>query len=238
MTQFSQIRRGGYLPDLIATEIMAQITSGSLQPGDTLPTETALAGSFGVSRNVVREAIARLRSDGVIQTKQGRGACVLPPSERATFRIDPTQLEEKERLAQIFELRGLLEIDAAGIAAERRTETDLAAMSSAVEAMEGQAGFDEKRLEADARFHRALGTATRNEYLATIVDYLSGRLKETTRATSEIYAKNDLLELTISEHLEILKAVRAGDSQKARDAMANHIRGAAERLGVATPTTT
>ena len=235
MPQFKEIRRTGQLPDLIASEIMSQILGGELKPGDVLPTEAALAESFGVSRNVVREAIARLRSDGLIETKQGRGATVRPPSERATFRVDMSALEETTSLADLFELRGILEIEAAGLAALRRTDDDLARLQTAIDNMAGQQEFDEKRLEADAAFHRAMGAATKNAFLATIVDYLSSRLKETTRATNRIYRDGDLIAVTIGEHEKILAAVKAQDTQAVRDAMKGHIRGAAKRLGVELP---
>ncbi|WP_035255205.1 FadR/GntR family transcriptional regulator [Actibacterium mucosum] len=235
MPQFKEIRRTGQLPDLIASEIMSQILGGELKPGDVLPTEAALAESFGVSRNVVREAIARLRSDGLIETKQGRGATVRPPSERETFRVDLSALEETTSLADLFELRGILEIEAAGLAAQRRTEEDLTRLQAAIDNMAGQQEFDEKRLEADAEFHRAMGTATKNAFLATIVDYLSSRLKETTRATNRIYRDGDLIAVTIGEHEKILAAVKAQDAQAVREAMQGHIRGAAKRLGVDLP---
>ncbi len=235
MAQFKEIRRSGYLPDIIASEVMDQISSGALMPGDSLPTEVALAEMFGVSRNVVREATARLRSDGVIETKQGRGAIVRPVSERNTFRVDMGALDHTKNLSALFELRGLLEIDAAGLAALRRTDDDVAALTASLDQMNGSDGFDEKRLEADAQFHRVLGTATGNEYLATIISYLSSRLKDTTRATDEVYVETDLLQVTIQEHQRILEAVRAQDAQAARQAMDAHIRGAAARLSVDLP---
>ncbi|SMX29306.1 HTH-type transcriptional regulator LutR [Pelagimonas phthalicica] len=234
MAQFKEIRRGGYLPDLIARQVMDQISAGELQPGDLLPTETALADLFGVSRNVVREAIARLRSDGVINTKQGRGAVVNPPSARATFRVDMAALTSKDNLADLFELRGLLEIDAAGIAAQRRSPSDLEALTTALDHMRARPSFDEQLIEADAEFHRCLATATGNSYLATIVDYLSSRLKETTRATRDVYGQGDLLDVTITEHERVLEAVATQDQKAARQAMALHIDGATRRLGVVT----
>ena len=107
MVQFKNVRKQGYLPDRIANEILQQVTDGALQPGDALPTETALAQAFGVSRNVVREAIARLRSDGVIDTKQGRGAVVKPSSERKTFRIDPRNVGPTRQLGGPFRVAGV-----------------------------------------------------------------------------------------------------------------------------------
>jgi GntR family transcriptional repressor for pyruvate dehydrogenase complex len=232
MPEFKEVRRASLLPDRIAADILSKINDGELGPGDSLPTEHSLAETFGVSRNVVREAIARLRSDGVIVSRQGRGAVVMPLSERETFRVDISALDKSGNLADLFELRGLLEIEAAGLAAERRSETDLTEMRAALAAMDGHRNFDEKRLEADAAFHRALGIATGNSYLSVIIGYISSRLKDTTRATAEIYAKRDLVTVTINEHREVLKAVHAGDVPAARTAMAQHIRSAAERLEV------
>lgn len=232
MTEFREVRRASLLPDRIAAEIMAKITSGELKPGDTLPTEHGLAETFGVSRNVVREAIARLRSDGVVESRQGRGAVVKPLSERASFRVDIKALGEADNLADLFELRGLLEIEAAGLAAARRSDADLDKIRATLDEMDGQQDFDEKRLEADAAFHRALGNASGNTYLAVVIEYIASRLKDTTRATSDIYTKGDLLALTVSEHRSILVAIEAADRQAARSAMARHIQAAAARLNV------
>lgn len=232
MPQFREVQRASLLPDQIAADIMAKITDGELVPGDSLPTEHSLADTFGVSRNVVREAIARLRSDGVIESRQGRGAVVKPVSERETFRVDIRALGKSDNLADLFELRGILEIEAAGLAAERRSAEDLQDMRNALAEMEGQEQFDEERLEADAAFHRALGNATGNTYLSGIIGYISSRLKDTTRATSSLHARKDLVGITIAEHLKVLNAVEASDKSAARDAMAAHVRGAASRLKV------
>ncbi|EAV44743.1 FadR/GntR family transcriptional regulator [Roseibium aggregatum] len=232
MVESREVRRSSLLPDRIAADIMAKIQDGELMPGDPLPTEHALAGTFGVSRNVVREAIARLRSDGVIESRQGRGAVVKPVSERETFRVDIRSLEKSGNLADLFELRGLLEIEAAGLAALRRSAEDLSEMRAAVAVLEGHKQFDEQRLEADAVFHRAIGKAAGNSYLFAIICYISSRLKETTRVTSDIYTKDDLVEITLDEHRRVLAAIEAGDRTAARDAMATHVQGAASRLNV------
>ncbi|WP_269583294.1 FadR/GntR family transcriptional regulator [Roseibium sp. Sym1] len=232
MTEFREVRRSSLLPDQIAADIMAKISDGELLPGDTLPTEHALAGTFGVSRNVVREAIARLRSDGIVESRQGRGAVVKPISERETFRVDIHSLGKSGNLADLFELRGLLEIEAAGLAAVRRTSLDIEEMCKAIAELDGDFQFDERRLEADAAFHRAVGKAAGNAYLYGIICYISSRLKETTRVTSNIYTRDDLVQVTRNEHLKILKSIEAGDRAGARKAMAAHIGGASERLKV------
>jgi DNA-binding FadR family transcriptional regulator len=232
MASFRDIGRRVKLPDLIASEILNRIASGEFQPGSRLPTETALAASFGDSRNVVREAIARLRSDGLIDTRQGRGAVVRHPSERETSRVDLVALEERGNLADLFELRRLLEIAAAGIAARRRGDEDLDRMETAIEALRGERAFDEARIEADALFHRAIGAATRNLYLGMIVDYLASRIKDTIRATGRAHRPEDLIRVTIAEHERVLAAIRGGDAAAARAAMGEHILGAAKRLGL------
>lgn len=232
MTNYREVQRSTLLPDQIAADIMAKITEGTLQPGDTLPTEHALAGTFGVSRNVVREAIARLRSDGVVESRQGRGAVVKPITERETFRVDIQALGKSGNLADLFELRGLLEIEAAGLAAVRRTSVDLEEMCKAIAELDGGSRFDDRRLEADAAFHRAIGKATANAYLYGIICYISSRLKDTARITSNIYEKDDLVQVTRAEHLKILKAIEVGDRLEARRAMSAHISAASKRLNV------
>ncbi len=232
MADFREVQRASLLPDQIASEIRAKVAAGDLKPGDTLPTEHALAEKFGVSRNVVREAIARLRADGVIDSRQGRGAVVKPISERETFRVDIQSLGKSDNLADLYELRCLLEIEAAGLAAERRTGADLDEIRETLFVMEGQRDFDEQRLEADAAFHRAIGKATGNNYLYAIISYIASRLKDTTRATSDIYGKDDLLEVTLVEHRKIFDAIETGDGPAAREAMAGHVQSAAGRLRV------
>ena len=160
------------------------------------------------------------------------GAVVKPVSERETFRVDIRSLGKDGNFADLFELRGILEIEAAGLAALRRTDADLEEMAAAVGELQGRTRFDERRLEADASFHRAVGKAAGNSYLFGIICYISARLKETARATSDVYTKDDLVELTMGEHRKVFEAIEASDQVRARSAMAVHIRAAAARLNV------
>ncbi len=232
MSTGSDNNRARPLPEVISGEILAQIENGHWVAGDRLPTETALATQFNVSRNVIREAIARLRGDGVVDTQQGRGATVRAASKRESFRIDLAALDQAQNVDQLFELRAILEIDAAGLAARNRSPRDLGDITEAVEIMREKTNFDEECLEAGAQFHRAIGAATQNQFLRMLIDYISDRLTETTRATDARYPKDDLLKLTFEEHNDILDAIRLRDIKSARDHMRRHLRLSAERLGL------
>ena len=105
--KLDKVSRGPHLPTLVASSISREIAQGRLKPGDQLPTEQSLASVFGVSRNVVREAIARLRSEGRIWTQQGRGAFVSETSNATVLTLDYDMLQSADSFRSLFELRGI-----------------------------------------------------------------------------------------------------------------------------------
>ena len=119
---FGKVGRAEPLHKKVAAMISREIAAGRVQPGDRLPTEHELAQTFEVSRNVVREAIACLRSDGVVESRQGLGAFVVQPELRQAIRIDTDELQQSGNLRSLFELRAMLEVEAAGLAAEQGTK--------------------------------------------------------------------------------------------------------------------
>lgn len=134
---FGEIRRNEQLPGRIASEITRQISEGSLLPGQKLPTEHNLAQSFGVSRSVVREAIAQLRNEGLVETRQGVGAFVTEPDKRHAIRIEPETLANRDSFRSLFQLRMALEIEAAGLAAVHHDENDMMQLNEALAEMSG-----------------------------------------------------------------------------------------------------
>src|SRR6202000_1161481 len=118
--KLDKVNRGPHLSTLVASSISREIAQGRLKPGDQLPTEQQLAQTFGVSRNVVREAIARLRSEGRIWAQQGRGAFVVDDPNPTVLTLDFEALQQANAFQSLFELRGILEVEAAGLAAIRR----------------------------------------------------------------------------------------------------------------------
>src|SRR3954465_1742108 len=106
--KLDKVNRGPHLSTLVASSISREIAQGRLKPGDQLPTEQALATTFGVSRNVVREAIARLRSEGRIWSQQGRGAFVAETANTTVLTIDQDVLQQGNAFLSLFELRRIL----------------------------------------------------------------------------------------------------------------------------------
>ena len=133
--KLGKLNREPHLPALVASSISREIAQGRLKPGDRLPSEQALATTFGVSRNVVREAIAKLRSEGHVWSKQGLGAFVAESHNALVLTIDRDTLRESGAFIRLFELRRILEVEAAALAALRRSQDDLATMRSSLEAM-------------------------------------------------------------------------------------------------------
>lgn len=230
--QIGQVGRRLLLPTRVAELISKEISEGRLAPGDRLPPEHGLAETCGVSRTVVREAIARLRSDGVIESRQGVGAFVIEPSRRSTIRIDDDALRNRDNVESLFELRGLLEIETAGLAAVRHTKKHLRAMERSVRQMRAAKHWSEEGVDADLDFHHAVARASGNPYVEKFVIFLSEHMRETIVATRKSFELRNIVDITIGEHVAIMDAIAAKDWDLAREEMRAHIKGAAGRLGI------
>jgi DNA-binding FadR family transcriptional regulator len=213
--------------------ITQEISAGRLKPGDRLPTEQVLASNLGVSRNVVREAMARLRSDGVVKCRQGVGAFLVRAEAATTLRIDSERFKDLGEFQHVFELRAILEIRAAGLAAERRVPRAMKELRSALARMRGSEKWEQGGLDADLDFHRAVARATGNPYIVKVVSFVSEQMRESIAKTrASVGTVAEVIAVTISEHEAIYDAIRAGSAEGARKAMSHHVRNAAARLGI------
>ena len=140
----------------LTQRLAAEILSGRLQPGARLPTEQELSIATGVSRTVVREAVAALRADGLVMTRQGLGAFVPADVQRRPFRIDPDEVKSAKDVLQILELRMGVEVEASGLAAERRTSDDLTRIEAALKSIEAEIEAGGNAVDADFQFHLAI----------------------------------------------------------------------------------
>lgn len=231
--KLDKVNRGPHLSTLVASSISREIAQGRLRPGDQLPTEQQLAQTFGVSRNVVREAIARLRSEGRIWSQQGRGAFVADELNATVLTIDFETLQQASAFQSLFELRGILEVQAAALAAKRRTEDDLLAMKSALATMQAAPYGSVMWLKTDLEFHKTVAAATDNVYMVQFLMFVSEKVRESILASGNQQRSEDLAAVTLGEHRRILDAIEAGDAEEAQEAMRAHLHGAASRVGLA-----
>jgi DNA-binding FadR family transcriptional regulator len=220
------------LPLRVASLLNREIATGELNPGARLPTEQQLAEKFGVSRNVVREAIAQLRADGVVEARQGVGAFVLAPEQRTAIRIDLEALKLDTNMERLFELRRILETEAAALAAQRRDRSHLDAIKDALDRMGGEERWEDGSIDADLLFHREIARATGNSYIHTFISFVCEQIRQSIHHARRTNPLHDLVEVNVGEHLRIYEALAAGDPAAAAQAMRAHITGAAERVGV------
>lgn len=232
MSTFQQLSRTEHLPRRIAEEIGRGIAGGRFASGDRLPTEHILAQTFGVSRSVVREAIAQLRNEGMVETRQGVGAFVTDPQRRATIRVEQARLADPVSLRNFFQLRLPLEIEAARLAARHRTPADVAALDAALDGMVQARDWLDEGVKADLAFHRALAAATQNEFYAIFLGYIAEKTSTSINTSFPREMGAEIVKVTIGEHAAIHGAVVAGDAARAGEAMRQHLINSAARLGI------
>jgi DNA-binding FadR family transcriptional regulator len=230
--KLDKVNRGPHLSTLVASSISREIAQGRLKPGDQLPTEQQLAQTFGVSRNVVREAIARLRSEGRIWSQQGRGAFITDEPNATVLTIDYDALQQSAAFRSLFELRGILEVQAAALAAQRRTDEDVAAMRDALETMTNVPYGSVMWLKTDLEFHKTVAAATGNAYMVQFLVFVSERVRDSILASGNQQKSEELASVTLGEHQRILDAIEARDPEAAQGAMRAHLSGAAHRVGL------
>lgn len=220
------------LPERVIERIKADYLGGRLASGDRLPTEQALARMLGVSRTVVREAIAALKADGLVETRQGRGATVAGDPHRQPFRIDAARLGSIEMVVRLMELRMAVEVEAAASAAEHRTQAQLAAIEAALERIERAVERGEVAVDEDFDFHLQIALATGNPYFAEFLRFL-GRLiipRQSVRVgIDDGAARQRYLRRVQREHRMILERIAAGSPQGARAAMRRHLSNSRQR---------
>lgn len=226
-------RPRGLVPEIVSA-LEADMQGGRLNPGDKLPTESALMARFEVSRTVVREAISRLQAAGRVETRHGIGTFVIAPrAAEPTFRIAPEDFATVADVISLLELRISLESEAASLAAQRRDEASLAAMGAALGAFEAAIHADSDAVPSDFQFHMEVARATGNRHFADLMTYLGTMIIPRTRLKTAGDAPEGrlaYLERVHHEHESIYRAVRDRDAEAARAAMRTHLANSRERL--------
>lgn len=224
------------LPQRIAEHLTKRIEEREFLPGAILPTEKQLAEGLGVSRSVIREAVWIMKHDGLVDTRQGSGVYV-SQGPRPAFRVKADQLNAREQLFSLFQLRMYIETAAAELAAINGTDAQLLEMKKALDVMstEIEAGrpASDLSIEADLNFHRALSESTCNFYFHQFIQFLLSNLRAAINAgrskSSNIEGR---AKEVFAEHVKIFEAVKARDVEAARRAARAHIVNAATRLNL------
>jgi len=214
------------LKDELIDRLTGEIINGSLKPNDKLPTEQEMIQAFGVSRTVVREALAALRADGLIQTRQGAGAFVSEDLRRRPFRIDPDGTHSYSGVLDVMELRMSVEIEAAGLAAERRTDKQLKAVAEALKHFKAAVERGEAAVEADFEFHCSVAEATGNHYFRSFLSFLGSFIIPRQSIRPEVTDPDEYrryLEKVNGEHEAIHQAIADKNPSAARRAMRKHL---------------
>ncbi|MGK9053624.1 FadR/GntR family transcriptional regulator [Neorhizobium sp. CSC1952] len=217
------------LPDIVFERMHRAIKSGAYQPDERLPTEHDLAAEFEVSRPVIREALRRLRDQGLIYSRRGAGSFVRSVGLKEPLGFG--QLENIADLLNCYEFRLTLEPAAAAAAATRHDKDSLAAIRQALELMRDATNRQSHREDADFQFHLAIARAAQNNYFSTAMEALKDHIAVGMKFHG-VSVKREAAGLlrVFAEHEAIAKAIEAKDGEAAQKLMRDHLTGSRDRL--------
>jgi GntR family transcriptional repressor for pyruvate dehydrogenase complex len=221
----------------IIAQIREELVESRWKPGDRLPSERELSERFRVSRASVREAIRALESKGLVKIKTGEGTYIASGSEAVLSPLVSIILQQKDVLLDIFEARKVIEPEIAALAAKRAGPEEIQHLEEILEEQARQIAQGDSGVEADTAFHSLLTQTTKNKVFLRLNDAVVDSLRETRERSLHIHGRPAR---SLAGHHEILKAIRAKDPGRARQAMLRHLRaiernvlrpGSAERKG-------
>lgn len=208
----------------VAVQIEQRILDGELRSGDRLPTERDLAEQFQVSRTAVREALKILAQKGLVDMRPGRGTIVIDGSQEAMQHsiglVMKLKLGEVGGSNSLVEVREILEVEIAALAAARAAETEISALREAVETMDDNLDDADAFIAADNRFHETLAQATQNTLIFILVNSIVNLLSEQRKQIFETEGGPQRGQI---HHKRILESVSRHDPETARAAMRAHL---------------
>jgi GntR family transcriptional repressor for pyruvate dehydrogenase complex len=230
--RFAALPQRQSLVGTVVEQLARQIESGAAAPGSRLPAESELCRQFAVSRTVVREAVARLKADQLVETQPGLGLFVVRRAPgQGVLRLNPSEGSTAERARELLEFRAGLEAEAARLAALRRTDDDIAAIRAAfarIEETERAGGIGGVE---DLALHMAIARAAKNAYIVQVLQFLSDSLRDSI-CQSRIVAqtRREHLQAARDEHARVVDAIIAGDPDAATLQMRVHLGNGERRL--------
>lgn len=215
----------------VVTGLKSRILDGSLAPGTKLPSETQLIEEYAVSRTVIREAVTRLRAEGLVETFQGRGSFVLAMPEPTSFAVEASAIRTQADVLAMIDFRLGIESEAAHLAAARHATDGVEGVRETLAAFSSASA--EEAVEADFAFHRAVAAASGNRFYLELLDSMGPMMimLPRTRLPDEFsHADAAHVERVRHEHDNVAAAIIAGDPETARAAMRVHLGNTRRRL--------
>lgn len=220
------LKQSGSLSSHVSGQLESMICNGNIAVDSKLPTETALCEMFGVSRTVIREAIAKLKSIGLVDTRQGVGTTVISSRPMETFFASGITPKTVEDILCILELRMSIEVKAAELAALRRDDNDLAQMHACLEKFTQAIKASELARKEDLDFHCAVAMATKNPYFVKFYDQMNKNIiprEQILDNKVDQFATEEYLNKVNREHTAIYHAIEARDCEASEKAMYDHL---------------
>jgi GntR family transcriptional repressor for pyruvate dehydrogenase complex len=224
-------RRTGNLVEMVGRHLRDAIQNGTLKPGDKLASESGLTQEYQVSRTVIREAIASLRADGLVEAKHGVGVFVLQPHADMHHSLRSADPNRISSIIEMLELRAAIEIEAAGLAAIRRSPAQEENILECLQDMARQITAGQSTVAADRAFHLAIADATNNPRFREFLDAIGKQMipRALLQDSDVEQSPEKYLTQILEEHRHIFQAVSDGDEMDAREAMRTHLKGSQSR---------
>ncbi len=218
------------LGDQVYEALAEQISAGRYPVGSRLPSELELAKQFGVSRPVLRQALGRLRGEGLVMARQGAGNFVRRRNEPR--RLDFGPLQNLPDVQRCLEFRCGLESEAARRAAIAHNDDAIRSIALAMDAMERAVAAGGSAIETDFEFHLSIARASQNRFFVTTLQALRDQVEFGINLSRSFSTKplNERLRSVLDEHREMYDAIRAGDPDRAMRAVAQHLDAGIARL--------
>jgi GntR family transcriptional repressor for pyruvate dehydrogenase complex len=208
--------------DLIIKQIRQLISSGRLKPGMRLPSERVLAERFGVGRGHIREALKKLEFYGILKTQPQKGTIVASLGVKALEGLISNILATETRdFESLMEIRALLEVHAARLAAQRADQKEIEEIFSAFEDFRTKVEQGQSGLEEDHLFHLKIAEESKNAVLRSLIGLITPDIITMSRERQSGQAER--FQTTLKEHERILEGIRSRDPERAAQAMAEHM---------------
>jgi GntR family transcriptional repressor for pyruvate dehydrogenase complex len=211
----------------LVTDLLQLVHEGVV-PGTKLPAESALMEQFSVSRTVVREAISQLQAGGIVRTYQGKGSFVLALPDKGEFEVGEVTPSDVDGVIELLEFRTAIEVESAGLAAQRRSGAQLARLDETLADFAEAHNHPASAVDADFAFHLQIAWSSGNRHFPRLLESLGKSMLAMPHARLD--GNRDAYTRVYDEHSVIHSAITANDVLAARAAMRTHLANSARRL--------